>query len=93
MTFDPSIAPAHYVTMLGTDNARSQSINQSSNDIDNAPDSMAIHSRYARRGLNMLETEVFSAYKFHQKISEARRAEEYTREITKAIQRVNRAYD
>ena len=93
MTFDPSITSAHYATMLGTNNARSQSINQSSDDDDGAPGPVSVHSRYARRGLDMLEAEVFSAYEFHKKIPEAHRAEEYTREVTKAFQRVNRAYD
>ena len=41
----------------------------------------------------MLEIEAFSVYKFYKKISKAYRAKEYTREITKAIQRVNKAYD
>ena len=85
MTFDPSITPAHYVTMLDTDNARSQSINQSSDDDDGAPGPVSVHSRYVRRGLDLLEAEAFSAYEFHKKISEAHRAEEYTREVTKAI--------
>ena len=93
MTFDPSITPAHYAIMLGTDNARSQSINQSSDDDDGAPGPVSVRSRYARRGLDMLEVEAFSAYEFHKKISEAHRAEEYTREVTKAIQIVNRACD
>ena len=51
------------------------------------------HSRYTRRELNILKTKVFLVYKFYKKISKAYRAEEYTREITKTIQRVNRAYD
>lgn len=93
MTCDPRITPAHCATMLGTDNARSQSNGQSSDDDDGAPGPVPALSRYARRGLDMLEAEAFSAYDFHKKIPETHRAEEYTREIMKAIQRVNRAYD
>lgn len=41
----------------------------------------------------MLEVEVFLAYEFYKKISKVYRAKEYTREITKTIQRVNKVYD
>ena len=93
MTCDPRITPAHCATILGTDNAQSQSNGQSSDDDDGAPGPVPALSRYARRGLDMLEAEAFSVYDFHKKISEAHRAEEYTREVMKAIRRVNRAYD
>lgn len=93
MACDPSITPAHCASMLGTDNARSQSNGQSSDDDDGAPGPVPALWRYARRGLDMLKAEAISAYDFHKKIPEAHRAEEYTREIMKAIQGVNRAYD
>ena len=35
---------------------------------------------------------VSSAYEVHSKISEGHRAEEYTREVSKAIQKVNRVF-
>ncbi len=40
----------------------------------------------------MLEAEAFSTYEFHKKILDSHRAEEYTREVTKAIRKVNKAY-
>ena len=40
----------------------------------------------------MLKVKAFSAYEFHKKISQGYRAEEYTREVIKAIQKVNKVY-
>ena len=91
MTFDSSITPASYAQLTGTDSARSQSDDQSDNDDDQGPASMSA-TRYNRRGQDLLEAGAFSAYEFHKKIPEAYRAEEYTREVTKAIQKVNKAY-
>lgn len=108
ITFDSSITSTYYATMLDTRDQSINQSSDDNNDIsddDSVPDNnnisdnngifgpMSTHLRYIRRELNMLEIEAFSVYKFYKKISKAYRAKEYTREITKAIQRVNKAYD
>ncbi|KAF6233533.1 hypothetical protein HO173_008264 [Letharia columbiana] len=92
ITFDPTITTATYAALTGTDDTRSQSSDHSSGDDDRQPAPVPTQSRYDRRGLDLLEAGAFSAYEFHKKIPEGHRAEEYTREVTKAIQRVNRVY-
>ncbi len=93
MTFDSTVTPADYAAMTGAEDTRSQSSSHSNDDDDRGPSPMPpTQSRYDRRGLNMLEAEAFSAYEFHKKIPDSHRAEEYTREVTKAIRKVNKAY-
>ncbi len=93
MTFDSTVTPADYAAMTGAEDTRSQFSSHSNDDDDRGPSPMpSTQSRYDRRGLNMLEAEAFSAYEFHKKIPDSHRAEEYTREVTKAIRKVNKAY-
>ena len=92
MSFDPSITPASYAAMTANDDTRSQFNGYSSGDDDRGPPPAPVQTRYNRRGLDMLEAGAFSAYEFHKKIPQGHRAEEYTREVTKAIQKVNKAY-
>ena len=41
----------------------------------------------------MLEAGASEVYRLHKKIPEAHRAEEYAREMAKAIEKVNQAFD
>ena len=93
MTFDPSITPADYTSLLDTRDARSHSSNQSDYRDNHVAPLKPIRSRYDRRGLDLMEAGAFDAYELHKKIPESHRAEEYARDITKAIQKVNHAYN
>ena len=93
MTFDPATTPADYARLTGTEDAPSQSSSDSDSDDDQGPAPEPVRSRYDRRGLDLLEAGASSAYEIHSKIAEGHRAEEYTREVTKAIQKVNRVFN
>ncbi len=92
MTFDSIVIPAGPITLAATNDTRSQFSSHSNDDDDRGTAPIPTQSRYDRRGMDLLEAGAFSAYEFHKKILEAHRAEEYTRELTKAISKVNRAY-
>ena len=92
MTFDPAITAADYARLTGTEDAPSQSSSESDGDDDQGPIPEPVRSRYHRRGLDLLEAGASSAYEVHGKILEGHRAEEYSREMSKAIQKVNRAF-
>ncbi len=92
MTFDSILAPINSSTLADNDNTRSQFNGHSSDDEDPGTAPVSAQPKYGRRGMDLLEAGAFSAYEFHKKIPEAHRAEEYTKELTKAISKVNRAY-
>ena len=65
MTFNISITPLSYALL---DDTRGHSSNQLDNEDDRPPPPSSVHSRYDRRGLDMMEAEAFEAYKLHKKI-------------------------
>lgn len=92
MLFDLSIISASYIVMIVNNDTRSQFNDYSSGDDDREPSPTSIQIRYNCRELNILKAKAFSAYEFHKKISQGHRAKEYTREVIKAIQKINKVY-
>ena len=90
MKFNLSITPASYALL---DDIRGQSSTQLDNEDDRPPPPTSVQSRYDGWGLDMMKAEAFEAYELHKNILEGHRAEDYARELTKEIQKMNRTYN